>query len=99
MFVSCVCKRRWRLGGPKCHKMPESDICVCRKAKVVELHIVYMLKLSLKKKKEKKFYFENLVLRKFRKITAISHPCTLHEVRTLSDNKSNKDSERYHSRF
>ena len=23
----------------KCRKMPESDICVCRKAKVVELHI------------------------------------------------------------
>ena len=37
-------KRRWRLGGRKCRKMPESDICVCRKAKVVELHIVCMLK-------------------------------------------------------
>ena len=44
MFVSCVCKRRWRLGGRKCRKMPESDICVCRKAKVFESHIVYMLK-------------------------------------------------------
>ena len=31
----------WRA---KCRKMPESDICVCRKAKVVESHIVYMLK-------------------------------------------------------
>ena len=37
-------KRRWRLGDRKCRKMPESDICVCRKAKVVELHIVCMLK-------------------------------------------------------
>ena len=36
-----VFKRRWRLGGRKCRK---SDICVCRKAKVVELHIVCMLK-------------------------------------------------------
>ena len=44
MFVSCVFKRRWRLGGRKCRKMPESDICVCHKAKVVELHIVCMLK-------------------------------------------------------
>ena len=44
MFVSCVFKRRWRLGGRKCRKMPESDICVCRKAKVVELHIVCMMK-------------------------------------------------------
>ena len=44
MFVSCVFKRRWRPGGRKCRKMPESDICVCRKAKVVELHIVCMLK-------------------------------------------------------
>ena len=44
MFVSCVFKRRWRLGGRKCRKMQESDICVCRKAKVVELHIVCMLK-------------------------------------------------------
>ena len=44
MFVSCVFKRRWRLGGRKCRKMPESDICVCRKAKVVKLHIVCMLK-------------------------------------------------------
>ena len=76
MFVSCVCKRRWQLGGRKCRKMPESDICVCRKAKVVESHIVYMLKQSLKKKKKKRnFDFESLVLRKFRKITAISHPC------------------------
>ena len=72
MFVSCVCKRRWRLGGRKCRKMPESDICVCCKAKVVELHIVYMLKWS---KKKRKFDFESLVLRKFRKIMAISHPC------------------------
>ena len=31
----------WRV---KCRKMLESDICVCRKAKVVESHIVYMLK-------------------------------------------------------
>ena len=31
----------WRA---KCGKMPESDICVCRKVKVVESHIVYMLK-------------------------------------------------------
>ena len=46
MFVSCVFKRRWRLGGRKCRQMPESDICVCRKAKVVELHIVCMLKQS-----------------------------------------------------
>ena len=46
MFVSCVFKRRWRLGGRKCRKMPESDICVYRKAKVVELHIVCMLKQS-----------------------------------------------------
>ena len=46
MFVSCVFKRRWRLGVRKCHKMPKSDICVCRKAKVVELHIVCMLKYS-----------------------------------------------------
>ena len=75
MFVSCVCKRWRRLGGRKCSKMPESDICVCRKAKVDELHIVCMLK-ELKKKK-KKFDFESLVLRKFRKITAISHPCNL----------------------
>ena len=44
MFVSCVFKRRWRLGGRKCRKMPERDIRVCRKAKVVELHIVCMLK-------------------------------------------------------
>ena len=44
LFVSCVFKRRWRLGGRKCRKMPESDICVRRKAKVVELHIVCMLK-------------------------------------------------------
>ena len=44
MFVSCVCKRRWWLDGRKCRKMPESDICVCRKAKVVELHIIYTLK-------------------------------------------------------
>ena len=53
MFVSCVFKRRWRFGGRKCHKMPESDICVCRKAKVVELHIVCMLKSSFKKKEKK----------------------------------------------
>ena len=39
-----VFKRRWRLDGRKCRKMPESDICVCRKAQVVELHIVCMLK-------------------------------------------------------
>ena len=64
MFVSCVFKRRWRLGGRKCRKMPESDICVCRKAKVVELHIVCMFK---KKKKEKNFlilkvwFYENSV--------------------------------------
>ena len=67
MFVSCVFKRRWQLGGRKCRKMPESDICVCRKAKVVELHIVCMLKRSLKKKKKKKFlilkvwFYENSV--------------------------------------
>ena len=42
MFVSCVFKRRWRFGGRKCRKMPESDICVCRKAKVVELHTMYV---------------------------------------------------------
>ena len=62
-------KRRWRLGGRKCRKMPESDICVCRKAKVVESHIVHV-EIELKKK----FDFESLVLRKFRKITANSQP-------------------------
>ena len=74
LFVSCVCKRRWWLGGRKCRKIPESNICVCRKAKVIDSHIVYMLKQSKKKKKKKKKDFESLVLRKFRKITAISHP-------------------------
>ena len=59
MFVSCVFKRRWQLGGRKCCKMPESDICLCRKAKVVELHIVCMLEQSYKKKKKKK----NLILK------------------------------------
>ena len=54
LFVSCVCKRRWRLGRRKCRKMPESDISVCRKAKVVESHIVYMLKWSKKNKNKKK---------------------------------------------
>ena len=43
--IMCVQKKMaaWR---SKCRKMPESDICVCRKAKVVELHIVCMLKQS-----------------------------------------------------
>ena len=66
LHVSCVFKRRWRLGGRKCRKMPESDICVCRKAKVVELHIVCMLKLSFKKKRKKflilkVWFYENSV--------------------------------------
>ena len=71
LYHACA-KRRWRLGGRKCRKMPESNICVCRKAKVVESHIVHV-EIELKKKK-KNFDFESLVLRKFRKITAISHP-------------------------
>ena len=33
------------------------------------------IELKKKKKKKKKNDFESLVLRKFRKITAISHPC------------------------
>ena len=41
--IMCVQKKMaaWR---SKCRKVPESNICVCRKAKVVELHIVCMLK-------------------------------------------------------
>ena len=33
----------WRA---QCRKMPESDICVCRKAKVVESHIVVYVEIE-----------------------------------------------------
>ena len=94
MFASCVFKRRWRvfkrtwrIGGRKCRKMPESDICVCRKAKVVELHIVCVYVEIEFKKKKKNFDFESLVLRKFRKITAISHPCISENCHRIHTNQ------------
>ena len=47
-------------------------------------HCMYV-EIELKKKKGKKFFdFESLVLRKFRKITAISHPCTCHDHNTAT---------------
>ena len=41
--------------------------------RVAHIHV----EIRVKKKKKKKKDFESLVLRKFRKITAISHPCVL----------------------
>ena len=42
------------------------------------------VEIELKKKeKKRKFDFESLVLRKFRKITAISHPCSWHEAQIV----------------
>ena len=39
-------------------------------------HCMYVeIEFKKKKKKKRNFDFESLVLRKFRKITAISHPC------------------------
>ena len=51
-FVSCACKRRWRLGGRKCRKMPENDICICRKAKSSSCTL-YTCWNRVKKKKKK----------------------------------------------
>ena len=48
LYHACA-KRRWQLGGRKCRKMPESDICVCRKVIIVESHIVHN-ETELKKK-------------------------------------------------
>ena len=56
LWIICIMRVQKKMAAwrAKCRKMPESDICLCRKAKVVESHIVYILKWSKKKEKEKK---------------------------------------------
>ena len=45
-LIVCIMRVQKKMAAwlAKCCKMPESDICVCRKAKVVESQNVYMLK-------------------------------------------------------
>ena len=73
MFVSCVCKRRWRLGGRSAVKCRKAIFAYVTKRKSSS-RTLYTCWNRVKKKKKKKKDFESLVLRKFRKITALSHP-------------------------
>ena len=72
MFVSCVCKRRWRLGGWSAVKCQKAIFAYVAKRKSLSCTLYTCWNRGIYKKK---IDFESLVLRKFRKITAISHPC------------------------
>ena len=74
MFVSCVRKRRWRLGGRSAVKYRKAIFTYVAKRKSSS-RTLYTCWNRVKNKNKKIVDFESLVLRKFRKITAISHPC------------------------
>ena len=85
LFVSCVCKRIWRRGGWSAVKSRKSIFAYVAKRKSSS-RTLYTCRNRVKKKIIKFFFdFESLVLRKFRKITAISHPWN--GVRTHVDSK------------
>ena len=61
MFVSCVCKRRWRLGGRKCRKMPEAIFAYVAKRKSSSCTLYVCWNRVKKKEKKRNFDFESLV--------------------------------------